>query len=132
MEELKARYGVQPSEPDETARQAQFVELARVVFGVGKDAPTTVNEAGGKQSDSPYRCDLLPAHAVLAVAAVLKHGADKYGENNWRKITVADNLNHAMTHIFAYLAGDEQDDHLEHAACRILFALDLKREGVAK
>lgn len=97
------------------------------VAGVGKDAPTTVNAAGGKQSDSPYRCDLLPAQAVLAVAAVLKHGADKYGPNNWRAIPIGDNLNHALTHVLAYLAGDTQDDHLEHAACRILFALDLKR-----
>lgn len=100
---------------------------ATIVEGVGPDAPTVVNERGGKQSFSPYRCDLLPAEALLAVAKVLKHGADKYGDGNWRSIRIPSHLNHAMTHILSYLAGDGQDEHLEHAACRLLFALDLKR-----
>jgi len=103
--------------------------IPTTVAGVGADAPTTVNAHGGKQSASPYRSDLLPPHALLAVAAVLKHGADKYGENNWHAIPVADNLNHALTHLYAYAAGDGSDDHLEHAATRILFALDQKRSG---
>jgi hypothetical protein len=100
--------------------------MAYVVEGVGADAPTVVNEAGAKQSATLYRADLLPAAATLAVAGVLKHGADKYGDNNWRGIPVDDHLNHAMVHVFAYLAGDKQDDHLEHAACRMLMALEKK------
>lgn len=99
------------------------------VEGVGRDAPTEVNEHGGKQSACPYRCDLLPGHALLAVAKVLKHGADKYGADNWHAITAAENLNHALTHLLAMRAGDESDDHLEHAACRILFALDQVLSG---
>ena len=83
-----------------------------------------VNEHGGKQSSSPYRADLIPSRAALAVAKVLKQGADKYGAENWRKIHVRDHINHAMVHLLAYLAGDAQDDHLDHAACRILFALE--------
>lgn len=100
-----------------------------VVAGVGKDAPTGVNAHGGKQSISPYRTDLLPPHALLAVAAVLKHGADKYGANNWHAIPVVENLNHAFTHLLAYLAGDISDEHLEHLATRVLFALDQVRSG---
>jgi hypothetical protein len=100
-----------------------------VVAGVGPDAPTTTNAAGGKQSASPYRADLLPPHALLAVAAVLKHGADKYGPNNWHKIPVSDHINHALTHLYALGAGDASDKHLEHAATRILFALDQVRSG---
>lgn len=95
------------------------------VAGVGPEAETVTNADGGKQSHVPYRCDLLPPLAVLAVASVLHHGGEKYGPNNWRQIPVADHVNHAMTHLFASLAGDRQDDHLEHAACRILFALEL-------
>lgn len=100
-----------------------------VVEGVGKDAPTRENKYGGRQSASPYRCDLLPPLALLAVAKVLKHGADKYGENNWHLIPVGENLDHALTHILSYLAGDGSDDHIGHAACRILFALDQKLAG---
>lgn len=99
--------------------------VAKPVAGVGPEADTVTNADGGKQSHVPYRCDLLPPLAVLAVASVLHHGAEKYGPDNWRKIPVNDHVNHAMTHLFASLAGDRQDDHLEHAACRILFALEL-------
>lgn len=95
-----------------------------VVQGVGPDAPTVVNDKGGKQSASPFRCDLLPANATLAVAKVLAYGAAKYGDNNWRAIPLQDHLNHVLTHILAYLAGDESDDHLEHAACRMIMALE--------
>lgn len=118
--------------PDEGATSIKVYippEAASVVEGVGKDAPTTTNAHGGKQSACPCRCDLLPAHAVLAVAKVLKRGADKYGENNWHLISAAENVNHALTHLLAMLAGDGSDDHLEHAACRILFALDQKLSG---
>lgn len=95
-----------------------------VIPGVGPDAPTTENEQGGKQSDSPYRCDLLPSTALLKIANVLKQGAKKYGENNWRRITQKEHLNHAITHLLAFMAGDRQDDHVSHAACRALFAME--------
>lgn len=98
--------------------------LKEHVPGVGPDSPTVMNEAGGKQSATPYRCDLLPPRGLLAVSKVLKEGADKYGVDNWRKIPRQDHLNHAMIHILALLAGDISDSHLEHAACRILFALE--------
>ncbi len=100
------------------------VLLTPLIAGVGPDAPTITNESGAKQSALPYRCDLLPASATLAVAKVLGHGAAKYGANNWRGIPVEDHLNHALTHIFAHLAGDKSDDHLDHAACRMLMALE--------
>lgn len=102
---------------------------AQAIEGVGKDAPTVTNAHGGRQSHCPYRADLLPPHALLAVAAVLKEGADKYGANNWHKISAADNINHALVHLLALTAGDTTDEHLEHAATRILFALDQVRSG---
>jgi hypothetical protein len=106
---------------------AQSELLARKserIAGVGPDEPVTANELGGQQSLSAYRSDLLPPRALLAVARVLKQGADKYGDNNWRLICRADHLNHALTHVLAELAGDAQDEHLVHAACRLLFALE--------
>lgn len=96
------------------------------IANLSPDAPMTTNEAGGKQSALPYRCDLLPAKAVLAVSAVLCKGAIKYDPNNWRKISRDEHINHAMTHILALLAGDTQDDHLDHAACRLLMALEME------
>lgn len=101
------------------------------VDGVGPDAPVTTNEVGGKQSVAPYACELLPPRAVLAVARVMGEGAEKYERDNWRKISRSDHLRKALTHVFAWLAGDRQDDHLEHAATRLLMALETtdEREG---
>lgn len=90
---------------------------------VSPDAPTATNEAGGKQSHIPVRFDLIDAKAMFAMAAVLHEGAEKYGENNWRLISVEDHLNHMIMHAYAYLAGDTTDDHLSHALCRATFAL---------
>lgn len=100
------------------------LKTAALIAGVGADAPTVTNAAGAKQSATLYRMDLLPALASLQVAAVLKHGADKYGDNNWRAIPVEDHLNHALIHVYAYLAGDRQDDHMGHFACRAMMALE--------
>ncbi|QKQ76356.1 dATP/dGTP diphosphohydrolase domain-containing protein [Nostoc sp. TCL240-02] len=84
-----------------------------------------VNEQGGKQCKVNFRADLLPPLALLEVAKVLKGGADKYGDNNWRSIPSNEHLNHALIHLLAYFAGDISEPNLEHAATRILFALEL-------
>jgi hypothetical protein len=102
---------------------AQF-EAAPVVEGVGPDAPVVTTEQGGKHSDSPYRLDVVPPKALLAIAAVLKEGMAKYGLDNWRAISQREHLNHALVHVYAHLAGDQSDSHLTHAACRLLFALE--------
>lgn len=91
--------------------------------GIGKDEPKEVTETGGKQSKLDYRFDLLDVPSLFALAKVLHEGAVEYGENNWRNISVESNLNHALMHIFAYLGGDKQDEHLEHAFTRLMFAL---------
>ena len=103
--------------------------MTSAILGVGKDAPITVNEHGGKQSKLPYRFDLLDARAMFALAKVLCEGAEKYGDENWRKIPIRDHLNHLLAHVYAYMAGDESDDHLEHAFCRAMMAVALKLEG---
>lgn len=107
------------------------------IFGVTPDAPVITNENGGKQSASPYAFELLPPHALFEAAAVAKHGADKYGESfgnrNYTKIDSKSHLNHALQHIYAYLAGDTSDDHLSHALVRMMFAVDMDhREKMPK
>lgn len=101
------------------------------VFGVGRDAPVEVNEMGGAQSSMPYRFDLLDAKSMFELAGVLYYGANVrgYPEQNWRAISVESNLNHVLSHIFAFLAGDIQDDHLAHALCRMMFAVGVQLQG---
>lgn len=88
--------------------ECRHVNRSHKVEGVGPDQPTCTNAKGGKQSDSPYRCDLLPATRVLSVAKVMAQGARKYGANNWRQIPRQDHINHALAHLFALTARDEQ------------------------
>ena len=106
------------------------------IFGVEPDAPVVENENGGKQSDTPYGFHLLPISALFDAAQVAKYGADKYGETftsrNYTKIPTVDHLNHALQHIYAFLAGDKQDDHLGHAIVRLMFAFDVNEKGVTK
>jgi len=98
------------------------------ILGVEPDAPVVTNKNGGKQSDTPYGFHLIPTSAIFDAAKVLKYGADKYGETrlqrNYTKIPSDDHINHALQHIYAYLAGDTQDDHLGHALVRLMFAYD--------
>ena len=106
---------------EERAEVADAI-IADMISGVGKDAPMAVNAAGGKQSHLPYRFDIVDPTVMFVLARILAEGDAKYGTFNWRKIGVNENLNHALCHIFAYLAGDVQDDHLGHAFCRLMFA----------
>lgn len=102
-----------------------------VVKGVGADAPVVANKFGGKQSKMEYDFTQLDPLAMFQLAGILKRGADKYGRDNWKRITTEEHLNHALQHIFAYLAGDRQDDHLGHAFCRLMMAIVVDRDGLA-
>lgn len=102
-----------------------------LIAGVEPDAPVITNKNGGKQSDTPYGFHLLPISALFDAAKVAKYGADKYGETfserNYTKIDTIEHLNHAIQHIYAFLAGDKQDDHLGHAIVRLMFAFDVEK-----
>ena len=96
------------------------------IKNLGKDVDIIENKNGGKQSKIDYAFNLLDPHAMFALSAVLEYGASRYSRDNWRLISVEEHLNHALTHIFAYMANDEQDDHLEHALCRLHMAVAKK------
>lgn len=59
---------------------------------------------------------------IIRIAKVLQVGADRYEPNNWRLIPQESHINHALIHIVAHLAGDRQDEHLDHALCRLMMA----------
>lgn len=109
-------------------QKASYIANKEVILGVSPDAPVVENENGGKQSDSPYAFHLLPTSSIFAAAEVVKVGAEKYGEKfgdrNYTKIPTEEHVNHAIAHLYAYLAGDKSDDHLSHAICRTMFAYD--------
>ena len=66
------------------------------------------------------RFDLISPIALTELARTYAEGAQKYGDNNWLKgIPRSDLLNHALRHIFLYMAGDTSEPHLPHAMWNI-------------
>lgn len=101
---------------------------------VGPNAPVETNALGAKQSRSPFALDVVP-RALIEVGRVFYRGEAKYergpqlvGAENWRGITARMHVRHAVNHVFAWLAGDRSDDHLEHAAARLLMAIEKEHE----
>jgi hypothetical protein len=76
---------------------------------------------------------LLSTEAMNQTAAVLKFGAQKYAEHNWRAgFAWSRPLAAAMRHITAFNDGEDTDpesglSHLAHAACCIMFLLEFEK-----
>jgi len=77
--------------------------------------------------------NLLSTEALNQISAVLKFGAQKYAEHNWRKgFTWSRPLAAAMRHITAFNNGEDKDpesglSHLAHAGCCIMFLLEFEK-----
>lgn len=77
------------------------------------------------------RLDLLPPTALVPLASVLAHGADKYGPYNWRQTPISAVVYIAATlrHVFAWADGEDKDaesgeSHLTHAMATLAIMLD--------
>lgn len=118
--------------PSLSATPTDRAEPVAQPVDLGLKGESYANPQGGKQTRLNHRLDLLPATALVSVARVLHGGAAKYGESNWHRTTVAENLNHALGHALAYLHGDRTEAHLAHFATRALFALYLRIRETGK
>lgn len=84
------------------------------------------------REDSIARFDLITPVGLRRLAETYGEGAIKYSDENWLKGIDCKNLmNHAMTHINKYLAGDTSEDHLAHASWN-LFAIMHNEERIPK
>jgi len=93
--------------------------------GLSKDEPIIENNKGGKQSKCNYGFSCFPPKAMFKLAEVFAYGRDKYAKDNWRLISSEEHFDHMMTHLFAYMDGDKQDDHLGHFLCRAVMYVEM-------
>ena len=73
--------------------------------------------------------DLILKHCPLAIETireVIRNGEDNHPLFSWVPLGVAGNMAHFSKHIDLYRDGDKSEDHLSHAACRLLMALELR------
>lgn len=69
----------------------------------------------------------LPNAAILRLSRHYESGAKKYGRWNYTKgIPVSSFMDSALRHIFKYLDGWEDEDHLAAAAFNILGAMEME------
>lgn len=101
----------------------ESTQVRDIWSSANSDAETVTYPNGASESKTELRFDLIPPDEIATIAKVLGRGAIKYGDDNWKSLPTWTHLNHALQHIFAYLANDKSDDHLSHAATRLIFAM---------
>lgn len=106
-----------------------------VTFAVCPEHNDEETCVGRKFDSEKTRLDLLPFRALEKVGEVLTYGAKKYEPDNWRHVEGWRwrYLGAVLRHIFAWQRGERLDPesglpHLAHAACCVLFLLELDGE----
>lgn len=94
---------------------------------VTKDSGVREEWATGSRRDSRQgkgRYDLLSPLALRRITGVLERGAAKYGDRNWEKgQPLSRYADSALRHLFQWIEGKRDEDHLGQAAWNLLAAL---------
>ena len=88
---------------------------------------------GAKRDMAEGKGDMvsLPNAAILRLSKHYEAGALKYGRWNYTKgIPVSSFLDSALRHIFKYLDGWDDEDHLSAAAFNILGAMEMEEKHI--
>lgn len=92
---------------------------------------TSVKDSGARQAfetgsvrdtrEGKGRYDLLPPYSIFRIARHYENGSKKYGDRNWEKgQPVTRFWDSAVRHLFKYMEGSRDEDHLAAAAWNII------------
>ena len=76
--------------------------------------------------------DINLDQALCALARTLTAGRHTHRAGAWRLKPVQKHLQHARKHLDLLASGAGAEDHLAHAACRLLMALELRERTAAR
>ncbi len=122
QKELAEMFGVSVQNINDIVKGRTWVEPSASETGI-----TDENENGGSQSKLGVNIDLLPFHGLFEIMACLTEAASKYKVGNWRKISVDEHTSHALIHLLELKAGNTSENHLQHAATRLMMALEVNK-----
>ena len=69
------------------------------------------------------------AEAIEIVAEVMRQGAASHPDNDWLSRAPEHHIRRAQEHLRLWQEGDQLQDHISHAATRLLMALTLREIG---
>ena len=70
------------------------------------------------------------ARAIATIGRVMELGTTTHPDDDWRDYRVRFHVARAERHLRLLRKGDASEPHLEHAACRLLMALELTASAV--
>lgn len=110
----------------------KFKEAEKKFEQAIKDSGTRREFASGAVRDiqeGKGRCDLLPVLALIRLSKHFEAGAKKYGPRNWQLgIPIDSFIDSALRHMFKYMAGMDDEDHLVAAAWNLMCALEMEEK----
>lgn len=89
-------------------------------------------ETGARRDDDDTKpkLSLLPPAPLARIAWVYTRGAKKYGPHNWQKgMPYSRYLDSALRHIFAWMRGDTEEDHLAMACWNLMAIMHHQEVG---
>lgn len=108
-----------------------FPEDVRAIYGIKDSGERTEFDTGAVRDmhTGKGRMDLLPVSAIIELSKHCENGAIKYGERNVDKgIPQHSFIDSALRHLFKYLRGDKDENHLVAAFWNVAWAVNQEVE----